>query len=168
MKKLIAIILVAFTLQASAQEDTSKLPVTITLKVKHIEYMAYKLSQSNTLADSRYRDSLIKYIGDGLDSNANVITNFQAGRVFTLVQNLLSEQANVSYSTIYELGNGSAGYTGIVIQLIAKWANVNDPQKLTALWLYNNIAYWLGLGQSIMDGNFKGGLNWLQNPIIQN
>jgi hypothetical protein len=168
MKKLLLLIAISVSLSASAQVDTSKLICTVTLKVKHIEYMANKLSQSNTLADASFRDSLIKYIGNGLDSNLNVITHFQAGRVYTLVQNLLSEQANVSYSTIYELGNGGTGYTGIVIQLIGKWANNNDPQQKTALWLYNNIAAWLGLGQSMMNSNFKGGLNWLQNPIIQN
>lgn len=168
MKQIIFLLFSFATITASAQVDTTKLPVTVTLKVKHIEYMANKLSQSNTLADAAFRDSLIKYLGAGTDSNANVVTHFAAGRVFTLVQNLLSEQSNVSYSTIYELGNGSTGFTMPVIQLIGKWANNNDPEQKTALWLYNNIATWLGYGNSMMNTNFKGGLNWLKNPIIQN
>ena len=141
MKIIFVALIMTFCAASYGQVDTSLLPITITLKVKHIEYMAYNLSNSNTLSDVNYRDSLIKYLGAGTDSNANVITHFPAGRIYALVQNLLNEQANVSYSSIYELGNGSSGFTGIVAQLIGKWANGSDPEQKTALWLYSKIAY---------------------------
>lgn len=167
MRKLLLPVLLLISTISFGQTDTSKLLITITLKQKHIGYMAQKLSESNTLADSHLRDSLIKYMGSGLLPDSQVTTHFSAGIVFKLVNDLFNETAGVSYSTIYELGNGGTGYTGLLAQLFIKGSSVNAEQGV-AKWLFIQVNNVLTSGQTIMSSKIISGNSWLRNPISYN
>lgn len=167
MKKLILPILILATISAFSQVDSSKLSISVVLKQKFIAYMAQKVSLSNTIADANYRDSLVKYIGSGTSLDSQVTTHFSSGLIFKLVQNLLSEVSGTSYSTIYELGNGATGYTGLIAQLFTK-ASTQNSETGVSKWLFVQIENLLSYGQLNMSGLNSTGILWLHTPIIYN
>lgn len=174
MKKLLIIALLFTTVKSFALTDTipavdtSTLNITISLKVKYIEYMGSLLASNSSLADAKYRDSLVKYCGSGNNIDSVVTTHFKAGLIFNLEKNLLSEQANVSYAYCYEFFNGATGYTGLLATLFTKGANGSDSEQGVAKWLFTQVANWYLLGGTIMTDKINRGKIWLTTPIIYN
>ena len=168
MKQLFIAIFLFVSVQTQAQVDTTKLPVTIQLKVKHIGYMADKLASLNTLADANLRDSLKKYLGSGNSVDSVVTVHLKAGYILNFLQGLFLDQSTITYAVIYEIGNGASGYTGIVTQLLIKGNNVNDPENGVARWLFSQIFVILNTGTTNMNNRFSIGKSWLQAPITQN
>ena len=163
------IILFSFlALQSQAQVDTTKLPITLSFKVKHIGYMAGALVENNTLADARLRDSLIKYLGSGNNVDSVVVTHLKAGYVLSFMRGIFNESSKNTYATLYEIGNGATGFTGIVAQLLVKGLNGNDIESGTARWLFTEINNILTTGSGFMSDKFTSGKTWLKNPITYN
>lgn len=164
MKNILLSIFLLASINTFAQSDSSQLTVTITLKQKNIAFMGYQMSISNTLMDTRLRDTLIKYLGSGNNPDSQIVTHFKAGIVVKFISNLFNITAGVTYGTIYEVGNGSTGYTGIVSQLFTKAFTVNSEQGI-GKWLYVQIANLLTTGTNVMNGFISSGTTWLQTPI---
>lgn len=168
MKQLLIAFLCLYTVSSFAQVDSSKLPISLVLKQKHMEYMGAVMSTTSSIADAHFRDSLIKYMGSGNNPDSLVNVHFTAGTVLRFIQNLLSEQANTSYSAVYEVGNGgSGGFTGILAQLFLKAATVNVEQGVSK-WLFVQINNSLVAGQNVYTEKLNTGKAWLQIPIIYN
>lgn len=167
MKKVLNLALIILAFKAQAQVDSSTLKITLNFKVKHIQYMASVLYTNSSIADARYRDSLIKYMGSGNNIDSVVTTHFTAGVVYKFVQNLMSEQDNVAYAMTYELFNGAAPFTGLLTQLFTKGATPDSEQGVSK-YLFAQVANWYSLGNSIMTNKLNNGKTWLSTPIIYN
>lgn len=168
MKQLIFAILIFTSMQSKAQVDTTQLPITVQLKVKHIGYMAASLANSNSIKDVRLRDSLVKYLGSGNNQDSIIYVHLKAGYISSFINGLFGNSAVNTYSTIYELGNGATGLTSITTQLFLKGNNINDPENGVARWLFAQIFTALNNGSATMTSSFNAGKTWLQTPIVYN
>lgn len=164
MKKLLLSLFILATLNSLAQTDSSKLTITLTLKQKNIAYMGYMLSSSNTIPDSRFRDTLIKYLGSGINPDSQIVTHFQGGVIIKFITSLFGIASGVTYSTLNEIANGSSGYVGLSVQLGTKVGQANSEQGISR-WLITQLVNLLGSGTAVYNTYLSTGVSWLQTPI---
>jgi hypothetical protein len=150
-----------------AQVDSSKFPITLQLKVKHVAYMGAELSKSNTLNDIPVRDSLIKYIGSGTLPDSIVNVRLKAGVILRLVQAILDEQTGAGYVYLYEMANNSVAQAGLIAQLVTK-AQGASSEKGIGIWLYNSVLDWFNRKQAVLTEKIINGRDWLKNPLTYN
>ena len=169
MKQIFLFTAVLLSLTASAQIDTSKVTITLTLKQKHIAYMGAELSKANTLADQPVRDSMIKYIGSGTLPDSIMTTKFKAGVVLKFIQAAFRDQSGTVYSMVNELATSTQaqGWAGLINQLNTKKGQAG-PEQGVSIWLYDEIMDWFNRHQGVYLEKITQGRNWLLTPIIDN
>ena len=166
--KYILILFVLISSAASAQVDSSKLPITLTFKEKHIEFMGNMLRLNNTLADQRVRDSLILYLNGGNSPERVVTTRFTAGFVLRFTEAMMTLETGTGYNTFNELAVSVApAWAGLTAQLLIK-ANQAGSEQLIAKWLFRNVDERFKAKAAVLNEIRASGKAWLTSPIIYN
>jgi hypothetical protein len=165
MKTIILFLLIGFA--ASAQTDSSKLPITLTFKEKHLYFMGDVLRRNNTLADAATRDSLKLYLGVGNDSARIVTTRLTAGFIIRFSEELMKLETGTGYNYFNELATATSPWSGLVAQLIIKKSQ-QGSEKLIATYLYDELAERFAAKGLVLTEMLSSGRAWLLNPIQQN
>ena len=166
--KYILILFVLISSAATAQVDSSKLPITLTFKEKHIEIMGNILRLNNTLADQRVRDSLILYLNGGNNPERVVTTRFTAGFVLRFTDAMLATETGVGYNTFNELATSVApAWPGLVAQLLIKSNQVGSEQGVSK-WLFRNADERFKAKAAVLNQIRASGKAWLISPLNYN
>ncbi len=167
MKVFLISLLVSFSINASAQVDSSDLqiPIRLSLKVKYWALIgAYPLS----MRDSRFADTLRKCIGSGTALDSVSAGTIRAGRFLQFFQQLTAESSGATYKLLNDLLTSTQaqdGWSGLLQQLNSQIANGTQQQKAIAQWLKSKAQQMLSEKGAVSDNLIQAGIANLQAGI---
>lgn len=159
MKTILSILLLIST--TAIAQDSSRLTIRLSLKQKHLAYMGAELSERNTLADQRLRDTLSARIGSGTNLDSVVNAGYPVGFILKFFQAVSDEQTGTGYLFLNELLSG----TGNVLTQLNTKINNNHSDRAAALWLRGQINDLAARKKAPLDEKIQRGAAWLKTLI---
>lgn len=177
MKKIITVIAILFSINASAQlTDSTAIAdsiqmshqyevVTVTLPVKAIVLYAYYFQEKFDWANRKAPDSYKPLIGSGTKPDSLVTVTVPAINLSDFIDHVYGERYGAISSYAQSVFNNTpsiAGYTALFTQVVTI-ANGNTSQKNAAnymIWRYNK---YTGNLSNLINQYYAKGLYWIQH-----
>lgn len=177
MKKLITIIAILFSLQASAQTDSTaykdsvfnsyasnQLPLVLPVKAIALYAYYYQLnfSWANRLSPDYYKP----YIGSGTKPDSLVHITLTADQITNFAENLQGERYGAVYNyaqSIFSNNPVITGYTPLITQLLIFGSTGTQAQKNAFTYINTKYGAYSTNLTNLITQYYNAGIYWIQH-----